>query len=251
MKEVIREIKKGLEKQRDNFSFCGIIDKSGWIYPHGTDTKVISVAFELVCNPIIFEVAKSLNYQVITPKSQNYYPDYTLCKNPNSKAKNKIAIDVKSSYRKNNSTFSYTLGSFTSYIRTEKESKNIVYPFSQYEEHWIIGFIYDRKTILNTNQKHRYKMEKLNDITVPYENVDFFIQKKWRIASDKTGSGNTTNIGSIKGTIEEFIEGNGTFESEDEFLEYWRNYEPDKKKREKKYSSIYDFREFRNQIYSY
>ncbi len=50
------------------------------------------------------------------------------------------------------------------------------------------------------------------------------MQEKWRIAGDKAGSGNTANIGSINGTIEDFIEGKGAFASEEEFLQYWRGY---------------------------
>lgn len=37
-----------------------------------------------------------------------------------------------------------------------------------------------------------------------------FAEEKWKIASDKGGSGNTANIGSIK-SIEDLISGNGVF----------------------------------------
>ncbi len=50
------------------------------------------------------------------------------------------------------------------------------------------------------------------------------MQEKWRIAGDRAGSGNTANIGSIGGTIVDFSAGNGIFDSEAEFLEYWRGY---------------------------
>ena len=48
------------------------------------------------------------------------------------------------------------------------------------------------------------------------------MQEKWRIAGDKAGSGNTTNIGSISGMLADFQQGNGVFQSESEFLAYWR-----------------------------
>lgn len=47
----------------------------------------------------------------------------------------------------------------------------------------------------------------------------------WKIASDKEGSGNTANIGSIK-NINDLIKGNGVFAKAGEILfdDYWRNY---------------------------
>ena len=53
----------------------------------------------------------------------------------------------------------------------------------------------------------------------------FFVQEKWRIASDKSGSGNTANIGSIA-KIEDIVTGNGMFSQlgEDWFDDYWMNY---------------------------
>ena len=64
----------------------------------------------------------------------------------------------------------------------------------------------------------------MRDIPLPFDNVRVFMQEKWRIAGDKVGSGNTANIGSINGTIEDFIEGKSAFTSEEEFLQYWRGY---------------------------
>lgn len=51
------------------------------------------------------------------------------------------------------------------------------------------------------------------------------MQEKWRIASDKTGSGNTKNIGSIK-NIDDLVNGNGSFapQGEQVFDHYWMNY---------------------------
>lgn len=72
--------------------------------------------------------------------------------------------------------------------------------------------------------------------------VDVFIQEKWRIASGHAGSGNTTNIGSIEGTLKDFAEGRGDFRSEEEFLAYWRGYERTSAEREGVYSNIEEFR---------
>jgi hypothetical protein len=49
--------------------------------------------------------------------------------------------------------------------------------------------------------------------------------EKWQLASDRQGSGNTANIGSIT-FIEDILNGNGIFAKlgEDWFDEYWMNY---------------------------
>ena len=68
------------------------------------------------------------------------------------------------------------------------------------------------------------------------------MQEKWKIAGDKAVSGNTTNIGSIRGTIKDFQQGNGPFVSEKEFTEYWRGYRKTSRERLKSYSDISEFR---------
>jgi hypothetical protein len=103
------------------YEVCGFIDRAGNIYPLGSDTKVLSTAFELITRPFIYEVAKA-------------------------------------------------------------------------------------------------------HIPLPLSSVDVFAQEKWRVASDRAGSGNTTNLGSIEGVLDDFAKGRGPFKSEAEFLEYWRGY---------------------------
>lgn len=79
----------------------------------------------------------------------------------------------------------------------------------------------------------------------------FFVVEKWRIASDKRGSGNTANIGSIN-HIDDITNGNGMFSrlGESWFDDYWMNYKkitiPDGKGGTKKISSLKEFVEYRN-----
>ena len=53
----------------------------------------------------------------------------------------------------------------------------------------------------------------------------FFAAEKWRIASDKPGSGNTANIGSIQ-HIGDLLNGNDVFAlaGEELFKDYWANF---------------------------
>ncbi|KKZ14919.1 MAG: restriction endonuclease EcoRV, partial [Candidatus Synechococcus spongiarum 142] len=85
----------------------------------------------------------------------------------------------------------------------------------------------------------------LSRFHLPFDNVQVFMQEKWRIAGDRAGSGNTANIGSISGTMSDFETGNGVFGSETEFLEYWRGYKCTKDERRTAYSNIQEFRKIK------
>ena len=220
-----KEFFNEFQKQKPNLNFLGAITEDGEIYSFGTDTKVISTLFELVLTPIVEKIAEKHKLKIIISPEQTVYPDFTLIKSEDDK--NKIAIDVKTTYIKKNAkgntlSFGFTLGSYTSFIRNN--TKNIAYPYSDYKEHWIIGFIYHRIEVLPDVLKTK-DISKLNP---PYEKVNFFVQEKYKIAGDKPGSGNTANIGSFKSSdISDFDEGKGPFSElgEEEFKNYWSNFD--------------------------
>ena len=239
MKEFILS---ALAEVQNGYSLCGVVDRRARVYPLGSDTKVISTLFEIVARQAVVAYAESAGLQVIEPTKQNHYPDFTLMRNEEDREK--IALDVKTTYRKKGQLrFGYTLGSYTSYIRPETEGKNIVFPYSQYGQHWIIGFVYKRAQEKRDTSGRIYSFNTLEQIPVPFSDVEVFIQEKWRIAGDKAGSGNTTNIGSIRGGITDFIAGNGVFNSEAEFLKYWRGYKRTERERQSSYSNIREFQE--------
>jgi hypothetical protein len=69
-----------------------------------------------------------------------------------------------------------------------------------------------------------FDVSKLNSITSVITDLLFFVEEKWKIASDRSGSGNTANIGSIN-HIPDILSGNGAFAKLGEavFDEYWIN----------------------------
>lgn len=201
-----------------NFLVRGVLGTNDRVYPLGSDTKVLSTVFELFTRPLLLKIAHRHGYR-IEESPQTVYPDFTLLRSKDDPAK--IAVDVKTTYRR--PTIQYTLGSYTSFLRNA--TKNILYPYSQYQTHWIIGFVYDRREVpssshLPLNQRHK--------LAVPYGAVDWFVQEKYKIAGDSPGSGNTANIGSIRSaSIADFVIGNGPFAKHGEavFQDYWANYD--------------------------
>jgi hypothetical protein len=226
------------------YQVCGFIDRTGTIYPLGSDTKVLSTVFELIVRPEIYKMAERLGLKVNEAEKQNYYPDFTVLSDKGDE--NKIALDVKTTYRERTTdTFAYTLGGYTSFIR--HPTKNILFPFDEYSDHLVIGFVYDRIGGKKAAANHTFTVSQLKDIPTPLSTVDVFVQEKWRIASGRAGSGNTTNIGSIDGTLGDFVKGRGEFKSEDEFLAYWRGYGRTSADRRGNYSTIAEFRRLQRQ----
>ncbi|MDQ3687778.1 MAG: restriction endonuclease [Acidobacteriota bacterium] len=237
-----QEFEKKLSEHSLTYRVQGIIADDNRIYPLGTDTKVLSTVFELVSRPLIYEVARDYKLQVKEPRAQNIYPDFTLMRDASDKKK--IAVDVKTTYRERNRKVSFTLGGYTSFIREQSKEKNIEFPFDEYAEHWVIGFIYRRKAPEEI-PAHVYDLKDLHKIPIPFEDVQVFVQEKWKIAGDSAGSGNTTNIGSVSGALEDFRQGRGVFSSEEEFLDYWRNYGRTAAERRNSYSDIEGYRDWK------
>jgi hypothetical protein len=88
-------------------------------------------------------------------------------------------------------------------------------------------------------------IENLKSITSVIKDFDFFAAEKWKIASDKQGSGNTANIGSIV-DIADLKSGNGIFSQlgEEWFDEYWINHGAATMLKEGKTSKITTLKDF-------
>ena len=104
-------------------------------------------------------------------------------------------------------------------------TKNIQYPYDAYSGHFCLGIIYSRTQIDKREETRIYSQEELESIPSVAKNFVFFAEQKWKIASDKGGSGNTANIGSIQ-KIDDILSGNGVFAKagEELFDDYWSNF---------------------------
>ena len=141
----------------------------------------------------------------------------------------KFAVDFKTTYRlESNPAFcnGFTLGSHGKYFTDRTSKKNIQFPYQEYAGHFCLGIIYSRRSSGNANDEtNAYHVDDLQSIASVIRDIQFFVQEKWRIASDKRGSGNTANIGSIN-RIEDIVAGRGVFSTlgESWFDDYWMNY---------------------------
>lgn len=201
----------------------GFVDKQGYIYPIDSDTKVLSTVFERLCSPVLRSIGRKYGY-VVETANQTTYPDFTLSKYDGVHLVHRIAIDVKSTYR--SSSMLFTLGGYNSFLRNG--TKNILYPYSTYNEHWIIGFVYSQNPAFQEYDLD--SMPRHGDISCPYGDVYVFVRSKHLISGLRAGSGNTKNIGSIKvRNATDFSSAAGPFshfsQSRDACDHYWKNYE--------------------------
>jgi hypothetical protein len=199
----------------------GFIDIAKNIYTISSDTKVVSKVMELLLFPKICHFAEENAYKMVLCKEQNFYPDITFIDGNN----NKFALDLKSTYRKNSKEVNgMTLGAFTGYFRNRKSKKNISFPYEEYTGHFVLGVIYSRASKAD-DEKKIYTLNELQNIISVVRNFSFFVQEKYRIASDRPGSGNTKNIGSVR-NVDALIKGTGPFAKlgEKVFDDYWMYY---------------------------
>jgi hypothetical protein len=199
----------------------GFIDIAKNIYTISVDTKVVSKIMELLIFPKICTFAEENSLRMLLCKEQNFYPDISFL----DENDNKFAVDLKSTYKKNsNDVNGMTLGAFTGYFRNRTSKKNITFPYQEYVGHFVLGIIYSRTEQLS-DEKRIYRLDELQKITSVVHDFKFFVQEKYKIATDRPGSGNTKNIGSVV-KIDDLINGRGPFSKLGEkiFDDYWMFY---------------------------
>lgn len=210
-----------LETPDNDWIVKGFIDVNKNIYGITNDTKVVSKVIEIVLIPKLAVFAKLNNLVLEFPSAQNFYPDLTF----KDKKGNLFAVDFKSSYYNDHKQVNgLTLGSYWGYFRNRKAKKNMDYPYDDYKCHLVLGVLY-KQGVDKDKEMKVYSIDELENIKSVIQQFIFFVQPKWKIASDRPGSGNTRNIGGVV-DVDKLVNGEGTFakHGEDVFDDYWMNF---------------------------
>ncbi len=226
LEEFVSEFKEHISTEDGQWTVKGFIDVFKNVYTISSDTKIVSKILEIHLFPKILLFAQTNGYKVVLADHQNYYPDISFVKVDDESVR--FAVDFKTTYRnpkKPHLCNGFTLGSHGKYFEHRTSSKNIQFPYSTYSGHFCLGIIYDRADGASIDETKACSIDELHSITSVVRNFQFFVAEKWKIASDKGGSGNTANIGSIN-NIADIISGQGMFSKLGEhwFDEYWINY---------------------------
>ena len=210
----------------DEWTIRGFIDIFKNIYTISSDTKIVSKILELHLFPHFLTFAEKIGYDIELATHQNWYPDLTFISKEHPQIK--FAVDLKTTYRDEEYPGfcnGFTLGSHGEYFVERTSTKNIQYPYDEYSGHFCLGIIYSRSVLDKNEELHVYSIDEIETIPAVIKDFLFFAEEKWKIASDKGGSGNTANIGSIQ-KIEDILSGNGVFSKagEELFDDYWANF---------------------------
>ena len=219
----VQTLQNHVATESGSWKIKGFIDTLKNIYTISSDTKIISKILEIHIFPLILPFARQHGYRIELASQQNYYPDLTFINVDSPDIK--FAVDFKTTFRKNDIYCNgFTLGSHGQYFVDRTSRKNIQYPYSSYLAHFCLGIIYDR-IVHAIDETKVYSLENLEHIPSVASRFLFFVAEKWKIASDKGGSGNTANIGSIK-NIQNILDEKGTFAEygEEVFDDYWMNF---------------------------
>ena len=224
---LLARLERELQTEDGLWTLRGFVDVARRVYSLSSDTKVISKALELMLLPPTTRCWEDRGYQVVLAKYQNFYPDLSIVDE-----QARYAIDLKTTYRifrRDESVAArvsgFTLGAFTGYFRNRESTKNVMFPYGSYRQHYIVGIVY---TQITDRQPGVYALNEIDRIQPPIRDIEIFFHEKWRVASDRPGSGNTRNIGSIT-DLTALREGKGPFvrlreEGEVIFTEYWQQY---------------------------
>jgi len=222
----IQSLKEYVSTEDGEWTIKGFIDIYRNVYTISSDTKIVSKILEIHLFPKLMEFARQNGYIVVPAEHQNYYPDISFVNAKDNRIK--FAIDFKTTYRlPDYPDFcnGFTLGSHGEYFVNRNSTKNVQFPYKDYLAHFCLGIIYTRTDDRDIGETSVYGLSGLRSIASVIRDFEFFVAEKWRIASDKSGSGNTANIGSIT-RIEDILQGHGMFSRLGEawFDDYWMNY---------------------------
>lgn len=209
-----------LETSNRDWIVKGFIDVEKKVYTITCDTKVISKILEIILIPRLGLFAQQHDLSLETASKQNYYPDLTF----KDEAGHLFAVDFKTSYYGDNGKINgLTLGSYWGYFRHRETMQNMDHLYQDYQCHLVLGVLYKQRVI--TPRSEPFCIDELEVIQSVVKQFVIFLQPKWKIASDKPGSGNTRNIGSVK-EVDKLTNGAGVFAElgEDVFENYWMNY---------------------------
>lgn len=222
----VRSLLTHVSTDTHQWTIKGFIDVFQNIYTISADTKIVSKILEIHILPKILQFATENHYRIVLTDHQNYYPDLSFVSIRDEHVK--FAVDFKTTYRRpENPDYcnGFTLGSHGEYFINRSSRKNIQFPYNEYLGHFCLGIIYSRAVPDDRDETQVFTFDHLQSIVSVIHDFQFFVCEKWEIASDRSGSGNTANIGSID-NIRDILEGNGMFKhlGEELFDDYWMNY---------------------------
>lgn len=247
------QLQQRVSTETGDWTVKGFIDIYRRIYTITLDTKVLSKVLELLLLPVITQFAHEHDYRLVLARQQNQYPDISLI----AASGTCYALDIKTTYRKGidregrAKVSGMTLGTFGGYFRARDSATISTFPYNRYTKHYVLGVVYTQ--VRGIDESQVYEINSLETIPSVARDFRFFLHEKYRIASDRAGSGNTKNIGSTV-FLERLLNGSGVFANlgVEVFDDYWMNYQTKAMAREhgfaeQPYRNLHEYKRFKEQ----
>ena len=146
LEEFVKELKSFVSTDTGEWTVKGFIDIYKNIYTISSDTKIVSKILEIHIFPEILKFAEKNNYKIVLAEHQNWYPDLTIMDKDNSDVK--FALDLKTTFRRNNKTAGFTLGSHGAYFKERDKSKNIMISYLLQSYHLFVNSLEKLKLLI-------------------------------------------------------------------------------------------------------
>lgn len=203
------DLKADLEHLFQGFRWTtrGFVDKNGRIYELPDIPQVITGIFQEVAKQRLKPFLKERYNCEIIQGGTREYPEITAF--GGRLGQQKVAIDIKTTRRISTNRISgFSIGSYAGYfLHPERKLPGCKFPYSEFKEHWLIGFI--------------YSWDPHADSLHMVSNIEIIVNEKWKIASKSTATGTTFAISSVR-DLGRLREGKGDFDSPEEFETFWR-----------------------------
>lgn len=203
------DLKTDLESLFQGFQWTtkGFVNENGKIHDLPDIPQVITGIFQEVAKQKLKPFLKKQYGCKIIQGGAREYPEITAY--GGRLGRKKIAIDIKTTRRISKNRISgFSIGSYAGYfLHPERKLPGCKFPYGEFKEHWIIGFIYSWHP----------DADSLHMVT----NIEVIVSEKWRIASKSTATGTTFAISSVR-DLERLRKGQGYFNSPEEFETFWK-----------------------------
>jgi len=204
-----KELRKSLQSVKWNIT--GIQTTDGRTIPMPPESRIVTVLLQALAVPEIMRWAKDYDIGVEDfVEITRGYPDLEL--SGGALGDKLVALDIKSArYRGGDRVSRMTLGTYNGYFLHPDEKKLVGGKrcYNDYDEHWIVAFIYAWKP-----KKPTLAMVEI---------VERIVAHKWQVGSKISGSGDTANIGGIS-SLSALQTLTSEFRDTSAFERYWRQY---------------------------
>lgn len=185
------------------------LERGGHLVPLPQEPAALANIIEVSIVNFLLERLEGLKGAIATRGTERGYPDLEVSGDFFGGGFTALDVKVARRGRSGNRTESpITLYTGNSYFRYPKlQWPHNFRPFAEYESHLVLLAIYT----LNRESVSRI------------EDLELIVQESWRVGSRSRSSSTREYIGAVS-SIQRLRDGDGEFQSSDEFYSYWRNF---------------------------